>query len=427
MHLATESGRVSTNEIVPSPGALGFVFGHIPALDGLRGTAILLVMISHFIWVPLVLDRLGWAGRTLGHVSECGWIGVELFFVLSGFLITGILVDSKGAENYLSSFFIRRALRILPLSYSALFLLLILCPLLGKMGLPFMPKRIHSVQLWYWFYAGNWGLYFGRSNDFFLHFWSLAVEEQFYLLWPWVVFAASRRMLARICIAVALLAPIVRILLYAKGLQVSDIFVFTSSHFDSLCLGALAALLIRDENWARRLLPKLDYFLYSGLALFCLVWAANGSLSVDDAPTFIFGGFPLAIFFTGILLRAIAMTRPESWFKQCLQASWLRSCGKYSYAMYVLHFPLVVVYNCNLLPYLLRIIWHTSFHLWFDGAGMLGQAAVGFMLILNVLAACLFCFALGKLSWWGFEGPINGLKRHFRPRWRNNITKPAES
>ena len=232
------------------------ISGHIPPLDGVRGVAIILVLISHLDWTPPVF-----AGRpreVLVNFAYTGWTGVELFFVLSGFLITGILLDSKRAENYFSLFYIRRALRILPLSYATLFAAFILFPLLGRLGVPHFPRIFYSAQLWCWFYVGNWAPFWHKHIPYFGHFWSLAVEEQFYLVWPCVVYMTRRRTLTRTCLALALVAQVLKIALAVKGV---DVYNLTTSHLDSLGLGALAALIVRDEKWIRRLFPHLKHFI----------------------------------------------------------------------------------------------------------------------------------------------------------------------
>jgi peptidoglycan/LPS O-acetylase OafA/YrhL len=421
MRVQFESNKGNAPGVMPSAEIRRVVSGHMPALDGLRGIAILLVLIFHFSWAPGVFAGL--SQRLLFGITGSGWTGVELFFVLSGFLITGILLDSKGAENYFSSFYLRRALRILPLSYAALFVGFILCPLLGKLGLPFLPKEFSTAQLWYWFYLGNWAWLRGQDIGYFYHFWSLAVEEQFYLVWPCVIFMTSRRTLAKICIALALVAPILRILLYIKGV---DGFIFTTSHLDALGLGALAALIARDENWVRLLIPRLNYLIYPGLVIFCLLGVANRSFS-SDGPAFVFGALPLAIFFTGLLLRAVATTGSRSRLQQFLQVGWLRSCGKYSYAMYVIHYPLIAgPYRDIVQPYLMRYIHRPPLWDWFHHPSILGGAILLTLVIVHILAPCLFFFGVGKFSWWAFEGPINNLKRHFKPRWRSSIPRDTE-
>src|SRR5262245_4715813 len=142
-------------------------------------------------------------GRLNGPVSAFfgwGWVGVDLFFVLSGFLITGILFDAKEKERYFRNFYVRRALRIFPLYYAVLALTLLVVPWLTPNLAPdFQPAT--SAQAWLWLYAanvlqayeGSWCL--GPLN----HFWSLAIEEHFYLAWPAVIYLASRRMAMRLC------------------------------------------------------------------------------------------------------------------------------------------------------------------------------------------------------------------------------------
>jgi peptidoglycan/LPS O-acetylase OafA/YrhL len=389
------------------------IANHIPALDGLRGIAILLVLVNHLSRGSLLAATE--QAKLLVRFGDIGWTGVELFFVLSGFLITGILLDSKGADNFFSSFYARRALRILPLSYGALFIGFILCPLVGKLGVPFLPRRFSTAQLWYWFYGANFVWLVKGGVEYFGHFWSLAVEEQFYFLWPAVVLVSSRRTLAKICIALVLLAPLVRILLDLQGVDRGITYALPTSHVDALSFGALAALAVRDDAWARRLLPRLNYFVYPGLIIFIVLGVVYGSVNWDDSPAFIVGALPLAIFFTGLLLRAVATTGSTAPFQQFLRRGWLRSCGRYSYAVYVLHVPLLVFYFNKLVPAVLKDL--PSLRGWAHHPGMLGSAVLALLFILHTVVLGLFFFGLGKFSWWAFEGPLNGLKPSFKPRF----------
>jgi peptidoglycan/LPS O-acetylase OafA/YrhL len=173
---------------------------HIPALDGLRGIAILLV-------VPHNADVFSHSAAWLwpfALVAHAGWLGVQLFFVLSGFLITRNLIDSRDAPNYLRAFFGRRVLRIFPLYFATLFLCLVLLPHI----VDFAPGTLasHRHQLGLWTFTINWVQPFGADVSGFSHFWSLAVEEQFYLVWPFVVLAAAGTRLFRICIVLAAVA-----------------------------------------------------------------------------------------------------------------------------------------------------------------------------------------------------------------------------
>lgn len=144
---------------------------HISALDSIRGVAVLLVILFHCY--PT-------------YITKLGWLGVDLFFVLSGFLITGLLLDAKGKNNYYRNFIVRRTLRIFPLYYFALLLCLVIVPIVFKSLLPPDYGYYTANQLWFWTYTQNW--LFSKTgfpeNLTLVHFWSLAVEEQFYLFWP---------------------------------------------------------------------------------------------------------------------------------------------------------------------------------------------------------------------------------------------------
>ncbi len=160
--------------------------GTIPALEGVRGVAILAVL-AH----QLLID--GYAGgralEILRMPFQTGWAGVQLFFVLSGFLITGILLDTRRAENFWSSFYARRALRIFPVYYLLLAVTYAIAP--------------HRHQVFYWLYLANLRqLAAGPAVESLGHCWSLSVEEQFYLVWPFAVRLLDERGLVRLCAAI---------------------------------------------------------------------------------------------------------------------------------------------------------------------------------------------------------------------------------
>src|SRR5436190_14494061 len=153
--------------------------GWIPALDGIRGLAILMVMLFHY---SPELDRSNPIERVAGSFCGYGWTGVDLFFVLSGFLITGILLESRAAGNYFSSFYMRRVLRIFPAYYLSLGLMFLVVPKIDSGGLRLLPSA-HDRWM-YVFYAQNWvGIFHYPGQMIVTPYWSLAVEEQFYLVW----------------------------------------------------------------------------------------------------------------------------------------------------------------------------------------------------------------------------------------------------
>src|SRR2546427_8382575 len=171
----------------------------MPVLDGLRGVAVLLVLLIHAIWGPL-RPATASIDVVVRAVAYAGWMGVDLFFVLSGFLITGILLDTRGQPGWWPNFIARRALRIFPLYYGALTVLFVLLPRLARWSEPQF-TTLQANQTWYWTYTVNLlaALTQGRGTPLStLHFWSLSVEEQFYLIWPLIVWACKPRSLLRV-------------------------------------------------------------------------------------------------------------------------------------------------------------------------------------------------------------------------------------
>ncbi|MGH7437649.1 MAG: acyltransferase family protein, partial [Polyangiaceae bacterium] len=222
---------------------------HLPALDGLRGVAILLVAV-HMLGM---LDApRGVVASALSSALARGWAGVQLFFVLSGFLITGILLDTQSADNALPTFFARRFLRILPLYYLVLFVAFVVAPLLGPVPPALAHDRAH--QIWFWTYLSNWVLPYEAGSRAFPHFWSLAVEEQFYLVWPFVLRNRSPASCVRVCLGVAIASLAIRIGFLAAHLPSGAIYVFSVTRMDALALGGAAAAAIRIPTLAAALL-----------------------------------------------------------------------------------------------------------------------------------------------------------------------------
>ncbi len=183
--------------------------GHLPALDGLRALAVF-VVVEHNI--SLVSGGEGLLLHQLESMLHRGWMGVQLFFVLSGFLITRILLETRRSPEYFRSFYSRRALRIFPLYYATLIFLFLLLPALGQTPSVLAEDMPFSRQVWLWAYLSNWtgprGL--GGGSPPVFHFWSLAVEEQFYLLWPLVVLFCTPKRLMQVCGGVVLASLLCR-------------------------------------------------------------------------------------------------------------------------------------------------------------------------------------------------------------------------
>jgi peptidoglycan/LPS O-acetylase OafA/YrhL len=307
----------------------------IPALDGVRGIAALMVMFFHHFQdhplTPAAGDsppgRLWWG---LQQLTVFGLTGVDLFFVLSGFLITRILIATRHRDGYWSSFYSRRALRIVPLYYFGL--VLYYCTLYppSETGLSALRE-----QWWYWTYLQNVPDTFpGLSASGPMHFWSLAVEEQFYLIWPFVILITPPRRLATICYATIGAAVIARCVLIHYGLIA---FYLSPCRMDALACGALLAAWERDG----RLTHYRSRLMIGGIIL-AIVLAAT-RLMIGGRHLFI----DRAMFFTvlaafyvcGVGIVAVG----DSQRPRILSAGLLRYTGLISYGLYVYH-PLVFHY-----------------------------------------------------------------------------------
>lgn len=386
-------GESQSAAAVPPPAAparpASGAGAHLPALDGVRGCAVLLVMAYHF---ASSAHAVGFA-NPMFDAPRVGWLGVDVFFALSGFLITGILVDTKTAADYFRSFYARRVLRIFPLYYGAVLAVLALWALLPGAGIwgDHATALSPASLLWPGLFLENAGLAVSGPlhAGVLAHYWSLAVEEHFYLLWPTLVWFASRRQIAWMAGAAAALSIAGRVLVLDLHLRPDLLFALTPLRLDGLAIGALTALLVRSP-WvaaARRLAPAA---FVASLALLVGLCVVRGAVEQDDPALFV-AAFPLAALATacaivaasapGRAARALAI-RPLRWF------------GRYSYGLYVWH------------PIVGMLLFHSQMAILPEAPSaprMLGAIAIAFALDL----------AVAWLSFHLWEQRFLALKRFF--------------
>ena len=372
---------------------IGSAPGRIPALDGVRGLAILLVMALHFA------DRTAAgsvANRMYVQLADVGWAGVDLFFVLSGFLITGLLLDAKGTPNYLRTFWARRVLRIFPVYYLCLLAWFVLIPLLFPPHSHFSQNalvELHGSQGWFWSYLSNWKM--GLDGQWTplgtSVYWSLAIEEQFYLVWPVVVLMASPRTLAKICLTLIVGSLIARSYLAATDANPILIYTNTVTRMDTLAIGALVAVAVRDGEWWARLQRHVGWMFAVALGTLALLWVSIGAFA-EYHPLMQTAGFTaLAVLFAALIAHAVAAP-VGSPIARVFSSSLLRSFGKYSYAMYLFHETIAVLVVPHLPFGEVHALW-----------AQLARFAV--LLPITVLAAVL--------SWHLFEKHFLAFKRFF--------------
>ncbi len=364
---------------------------HIASLDGLRGIAVFLVFLHHYY-----VRR---PGDPVTVLSSLGWVGVDIFFVLSGFLITGILFDTLEIPHSMRLFFARRALRLFPIYFVMVGLALLLAKPLQ------MPLSWQDIP--FFAYGANFCTLFGITPSFgpnlqFRHLWSLAVEEQFYLLWAPLVFLLVQR--KRIMMACA--AGIAM----AIGLRAAGVFFLTPlavyqglfTRMDSLLCGALLAMALRGEHgdtWMNRTLLIRTFV--AGVAIAAICFFLSRSLSNERPLTQWFG-------YVGNDLWSVALLgmtlRPGTLLHRWMKHPWLRFLGKYSYGFYLWH-----QIPAPLFKRMMERGSHLFHPLWLAST-------------LSTTLLFLVCLGIAMISFHVVEEPFLRMKRHFS----YGRKKPAE-
>jgi peptidoglycan/LPS O-acetylase OafA/YrhL len=360
--------------------------GHIPALDGVRGLAILMVLFGHFFLTNNVSSNP--VIQVVLDLRNQMWIGVTLFFSLSGFLITGILFDTLDCDHYLRTFYGRRVLRIFPVYYGFLLLLLILTPMLHF--------NWHGQAWRLWTYTVNIPFtqdWTANPSPYInlRHFWSLAVEEQFYLIWPLLVlWLRTWRKIVTVALSGAVLALLLR-----TGLVVAH--MGPGNHglpfcMDGLLLGATLALLVRS-SFRDRVVAWGPWIFTVSATIILGAGIHDPFLSWSD-PVFTTIGMSVIALGTTALVAASLDSR--SLFHRIFSARVLRFFGTYSYGIYVYHYSVDAMLSLRL-------------RYWWERHGATKPEAV----LLAAIPGIVISVVLAVLSYRLYEIHFLRLKRFF--------------
>jgi peptidoglycan/LPS O-acetylase OafA/YrhL len=366
----------------------------MPELDTLRGIAIAGVVVLHGFYSRYSsLSGVSRPVRVFLEVTQWGWLGVNLFFVLSGFLITGILIDSRGRPHYYRRFYVRRALRILPAYYALLILLAVLRQSSAAyLGLSFV-------------YLANVTTLFGVAEGYG-PLWSLAVEEHFYLLWPMVVRWLNRRNLALFAVGICLIEPIVRAAAFRYG-HVVGLATFTWFVADGLASGGLLAILLRT-SLTRQQVGRIALALFGiGLAA-AVAGAPFGILTRNRMLGAAFQHTVIDVLFCALLLFFL-LAGTAAWGKLVNNAG-LRFLGRISYGLYLVHLLIFRLYDDLCRRFLPS---------WLPSDGQFSK------MILNFVVAATAAIGIAYLSRRFFEEPFLRLKDRWTPAAGTNASVAA--
>jgi peptidoglycan/LPS O-acetylase OafA/YrhL len=369
---------------------------HIPILDGIRAYAVLMVCIFHFFMANEsgIYENNKILGIFLFKTSELGKRGVELFFILSGFLITGILLDTKKSLNYFKTFYARRFLRIFPLYYFVLFISFAILPLI--LTIDVTAAEIIKKQSFLWTYTSNLASFWGKGGwdagtnfPWFVHFWSLCVEEHFYLLWPLMIYYIDEKILPKIMWAIIVVSAL-SFLFSSVFPNIMPVLGCSSIVYAGvLSLGGLIAIYHRNQVKLKKkgiLLRK--YILLTGILLFIVNFIPR-KFALNEILTL----FLSVLFFVQLLVISL---NGSAFASKILNHKKLFFIGKISYGIYVYHGLLVPFLNSYLYKAILSSL-HNAF-----------IASI----IHTVISTCI-SIALAWVSWEIFERKFLSFKKYF--------------
>lgn len=368
--------------------------------------AIGLVVLHHFIYQfhPPMSETL-WA--ITAPITRLGWSGVDLFFILSGFLIGGILVDARESEHYYVTFYIRRAFRILPLYLVLIFLGFLVVELSSRFGQGAGSIPIYPAP-WRFYLTFTQNFYFGRHTEtaswYLQPTWSLAIEEQFYLTLPLLIRKVSKERLLALSAGMALFFCALRSFLFWHGtINLMQCYVLPYCRFDSLFIGVTCAMLVRKPTLYSYLQKHPSSAIGIGIV-------TGGSFLLMDPhlwyrnPLLHTAGFTIiGLFFASLMM--LVLVRPASVISRAFSYGPLMRLGTISYCVYLIHGPVLVIVDS-----LLRR--------WFN----LSEVQVWATTILGAVMTIFVAW----VSWAIFESRMIGLGHRFAYE-RARALEPADS
>lgn len=329
-------------------------------LDGLRGVAVILVIALHTFKRANIFTT-NEILHFMTSLTSIGWVGVDMFFVLSGFLITSILLKTKEKEGYFKNFYMRRALRIFPLYFVCVAVILFFIPTLDP---PFIPQ-ISRVIPFLVLYQQNWINILGSMwlTQYLSVTWSLAIEEQFYLVWPAIVFLIRKETLVRLSfgiIAFSILARITGLLFWSDIGQVANFFFYnTFTRFEQLVFGALLAVaftFVDWRNWLRTASFPIFLIFFISFLVLCIASLPGVPHPIYDNIPLTFAGYTVTSVFSAALVAYLMLSQEKTIVHRFFRNNILTFFGKHSYAMYLLHMPFALI--------LLDFFWQDGYRGW---------------------------------------------------------------
>ncbi len=350
---ATEGLRLASPEQPVPP--VRVAVDYFPTLDGLRAIAILLVLYNH---VPQLMGHDDGTDGVFWWGSRGAWLGVDLFFVLSGFLITNILLQAKGKPHALRRFWVRRALRIFPLAYAYLLVLLVLAVAVPGFG----ALRDKASFIGAATYTLNFHIAAEGWNDAaFAILWSLCVEEHFYFVWPLVALFARRAVVVVALIAVLIVTPVLRAH-FAASVGSVGVYVMTMFRWDTLAWGALLAI-AWNSRWRTSMQRIARVLLLPAIVVVgAIVLLPISAVDAGVTPWFETVGFSLIA--GSFAVCCVCALDARSWMRTVLSHPWLVWMGRVSYGLYIWHVVIAAVLVKVLDGLHVQLPLHVSALLW---------------------------------------------------------------